>query len=592
MAVKPDFAITDQNASAVASVCLRLDGIPLAIELAAARVRSLTVEQIHAQLNNRFRLLTGGSRTALPRQQTLRAMIDWSYDLLEPNQKALLCRLSVFAGGWTLEAAEEVCSVDALSAPNSGGTIEECEVLDLLTALVDKSLVLVDDQGEAVRYRLLETVRQYARDRLMESGDSDTVRERHLDHFLAFAEEAEPKLEGPDQVDWLARLELEHDNFRAALEWCNGEAGTAEAGLRLVGALGPFWSVHGHINAGRIYLAEALEHVGGANRTQARAKALSTAGNLAWLQNDYNAARALGEEGLAINREFGNKRGIAMSLNRLGHVASDTGSATTLYKQSLAIFRELGDRWGIALTLMNLAVMAENSDYNEAKTLYEQSLAIRRELGDKRGIAATLGNIGVMAYELGDLGAASAMYEDCLTIGRELGDKDCIGMSLFRLGLVSLEEGNLFSANMLFGQSLAIFRELGDRWFTAWALYRLGLVATRQGDYRTARLLNLEGMAIRQEMASNSGICHSLDSLASLAAAEGRMERAAQLWGATEALRAEIGASRVRYERDKYDREINAAREALGAETFTAAWDRGHAMTMEEAIELALQSPS
>ncbi|SRR5579884_626936 len=298
--VRPDFTLTPGNAPTLARLCHRLDGIPLALELAAARVRALPVEQIEARLQDRFRLLTGGSRTALPRQQTLRALIDWSYDLLSETERTLLRRLSVFMGGWTLEAAEAICA---------GEGIEEWEVLDLLTSLVDKSLVVYEGPEPSTRYRLLETIRQYARDRLYEAGDGALYRDRHRDWFLSLAEQAEPQLQGPEQALWLERLETEHDNLRAALEWSLAADGSAEAGLRLVGALWRFWEMRGYLTEGRAHLADALSHAQTQERTQERARALTGAGNLAWHQSDYEAARTLHEQSLAIYQALGNTKG-------------------------------------------------------------------------------------------------------------------------------------------------------------------------------------------------------------------------------------------------------------------------------------------
>jgi non-specific serine/threonine protein kinase len=332
---RPDFDLTAENASAVASICARLDGIPLAIELAAPRLRSMSVVELNGRLDQRFALLTDGSRAALPRHRTLRSMLDWSYDLLGEPEKLFLQRLSVFAGGWTLTAAEEVCA---------GEGIEHRDVLDLMTSLVDKSLV-VPEQGYAqTRCRLLETVRQYARDRLEDSGGSAAVRVRHRDYYLALAEEADPKLRGAEQAEWLRRLEEEHDNLRAGLDWSLVEA-EPKGGLRLCGALQRFWWTRGHFTEGRQWCTRVLGKAGAEERTRERAKVLIEAGALAFFQGDYPAARALLEESLAILRELGDRFGIAVSLSNLGNVAygqSDYLAGKAMYEESLAIHRELG----------------------------------------------------------------------------------------------------------------------------------------------------------------------------------------------------------------------------------------------------------
>ena len=539
-----EFVLTRHNAEPVASVCHRLDGIPLAIELAAARVRSLSVEDINARLDSRFRLLTGGDRAALPRQQTLRATLDWSYDLLTEQERLLLSRLSVFAGGWTLEAAEQVCG---------GEGMEAWEVLDLLAGLVDKSLVTAETQAGRSRYRLLETVRQYGRERLEESGGEAQIRSRHLNFFLGFAEEAEPKLTRPEQGEWLSRLEAEHVNLRAALGWCRLEKAGADSGLRLAGALWQFWEVRGYLGIGRAHLTEALGREGAAGRTKVRAKALNGAGALACDQGDYAAARALQEESLAIQRELGEKRGVAASLNSLGIVALSQG------------------------------------DYAAARVLYEECVALGRELGEKRGISASLNNLGNVAQEQGDYAAARALHEESLTIKRELGEKRAIAMSLNNLGLVAYSQGDYAAARALGEESLAIKRELGDKLGIAGSLHSLGNVALSRGDYAAARALQEESLTIKRELGNKQGVAYSLEAFASLAVAVGQPERAAWLWGGAEALREAIHFPLRPTDREEYDRNVTAARTALGEEAFATAWEEGRAMSMEQAIAYALE---
>src|SRR5579871_5032422 len=316
-AVQTSFALSGNNARSVAQACQHLEGIPLAIELAAARVKAMTVDQIVSRLDNHLRLLTGGSRSAQSRQQTLRATLDWSYELLSEAERSLLRRLSVFAGGCTLEAAEQVCS---------GEGIEEWQVLDLLTSLVDKSLVTFEEREPAGgRYRLLEMVRQYAAESLQASGESEQIKRKHRDWCVAFAEEEQPRMRSAEQEKSLQRLETEHENLRTALGWCRVEENGAQAGLRLAGALGRFWEVRGYMTEGRRYLAEALGREEGAGRTPERARALNCAGVLAHRQGDYASARSLTEESLAIRRELGDRLGIAYSLNNLGILAKDQG---------------------------------------------------------------------------------------------------------------------------------------------------------------------------------------------------------------------------------------------------------------------------
>ncbi len=439
------FRLNDDNAGTLASICSRLDGIPLAIELAAARVRSLSVEEIEGRLNQRFRLLTGGSRTALPRQQTLRSLIDWSYDLLNDPAKLLLQRLSAFAGGWTLEAAERICAGDSL---------DESEILDLLTSLCDKSLIAADPNDASSRFKMVETVRQYAKERLLENGAGDAVRDRHLDYYLALAEAAEPALVGAQQLEWLRRLAHEHDNLRAALEWSLAQAGSPK-GLRLCGALQRFWMTRGHVSEGREWCTRVLRAGGAAQRTAARAKVLNGAGLLAYHQLDYATARAQHEESLAIRRELGDRKGVAASLNNLGIVTLDQGdfaAARALHEESLEIARQLGNRNGIARSLGNLSMVAsEQRDFAAARPLAEECLTILRELGDRGGIAIGLHTLGGLAFNRSDFASAGALFRESLTILFELGDKGRIAYALEELASVIAALGEPARAARIWG---------------------------------------------------------------------------------------------------------------------------------------------
>jgi non-specific serine/threonine protein kinase len=457
--VEPGFTPGERNAPALSEVCSRLDGIPLALELAAARARVLTVEQIAARLDDRFRLLTGGSRTALRRQQTLRATVDWSHDLLSEPERALLRRLSVFAGGWTLEAAEAVCAADPVASE---------DVLDLLTGLVDKSLVVAEGQDSGERYRLLETIRQYGWGKLQEADEAALLRTRHAEWFMALAVRAEPALSRPDQGPWLERLEQEHDNLRAAIQW-SAESGEVEVGLRLGGALWRFWAVHGHLREGRERLAAllALPEPGApsAPPTAARAKALHGAGTLALRQGDYAAARPALEESLAIRRELGDRPGIAASLNNLGYVVraqGDYAAASALFEQSLAIKRERGDRQGIAHSHQNLGETAHlQGDYALARDRYEESLAISRESKDGWDIASSLCNLGYLSLDLGDAGAARSQFGESLAIWRGFRSPSGIALALEGLAGVAAARGAAARAMRLTGAAAALRAPIG-----------------------------------------------------------------------------------------------------------------------------------
>ncbi len=454
--VAPGFRVTNENASVVVQVCQRLDGIPLAIELAAARVKVLSEEQIAQRLDDRFRLLTGGSRTALPRHQTLRATMDWSYDLITELERGLLRRLAVFVGGFTLEAAEAI---------GAGDGVRDRDVLDLLVRLVDKSLVLVDEQDEKMRYRLLETMRQYAWAKLVEVGETEVVRERHRVFFLKLAERAEPEWSAANQAAWLDCLEVEHGNLTAALEWSLERA--PEAGLQFAAAVWRFWEMRGHLSEGRQWLEGLLRAAGERASAAVRAKALNGAGAMAQVQGDHPRAVALFEEALALWRQLGDRLGVSKALNNLGIVICKDGDyarARSYFEQSLAIKRELGDKGGVAISLGNLAfAVLSQGDYTVARSYLEQSLAIGREVGDKGSIAITLNNLALVMVNQGDHSAAHAFLEESLAIKRELGDTRGITASLEEFARVAAAQGQIERAARMYGAAEGLREQIGAR---------------------------------------------------------------------------------------------------------------------------------
>jgi len=623
----PGFSLTVGNAPAIAHLCRRLDGIPLALELAAARLRVLTAEQIADRLDDRFRLLTGGDRAAMPHHRTLRAMMDWSYELLSEPERQLFRRLAVFAGGCTLEAVTAVCLPERQ---------DEVAVMDLLEQLAERSLlnVATGGSGEA-RYLLLETIRQYALERLQESGEQAAVRRRFFDFFQDMADRAELELAGPEQARWLEHLDREHDNLRAALEGRRAAEKGAVQRLRLAGALWRFWLMRGYLSEGRAALEKALQGEDADERTSFRAKALRGAGVLAWNQGDYAQARQRLEECLAIDRERGDARGIASSLLSLGLVTwnqGDPGAARTLYEESLALQRGIGNQQGISNALTNLGILAyEQGDYATARALYEESLAVDRERGDTWSIASSLHNLGAVAHDLGDVEAARQLYTESLAIHRELGDKRSITLILSNLGRVAEEQedyarartlyeetlalqqelgarqgialslgnlgsvaenlGEMATARQLYTESLAIHRELGDRAGVASSLNGLGNVAAKQGDYRTARRLYAESLEIGQELESKRRIVvYALEAVAHLEADLDRPDRAARLAAAAQALRQAAGAPRPPHRQEAFDRQLAALRERLGEEAFAVAWAQGEAMPLEQAVAHALET--
>lgn len=580
-AVKPDFRVTTANSAAVAAICVRLDGVPLAIELAAARIKVLLPGTLLARLERRLPLLTDGASDLPARQRTMRGAIDWSYALLSTDEQRLFRQLSVFAGGCSLEAAEIVGN--ALS----DGAVD---VFAGLASLVDKSLIRSETQANAERFTMLETVREYGLERLEASRETAAVQRAYATYFLSLAEVAEPRLTGPDQAVALAHIEGEHDNLRAVLRWTR-EQHEGETGLRLAGALWRFWQGHGYLDEGRewleglLALAERGDHDA---PPSVRAKALIGAALLAFRQNDYRRAAILSEESLALYREMGDRGGIADALNTLGLVADNLGDphhAAALYKESLALYRELGSIWEIATSLNNLGVLARaQGEYVRASAFLEESLIRRRNLGDTWGIAQSLTNLGLIAQDQGDYAGAAPLHKESLLLRKTLGDRQGIAIALANLGHIAWVQGDSFRATLLFEESLALSRALGDRRTTARALSGLGDIARQHGDVTRATALYEESLMLSRTVGHLLGVAESEERLARIAHDQEQPERAVWLFGAANALRTAIGAPLPRADRATDDHIITVARAALGEEGFAVAWAAGTALTPEQAI--------
>jgi predicted ATPase len=544
-AAKSDFSVTNATVPALAEICRRLDGLPLAIELAAARMKLFSPQALLARLGSRLKLLTGGPRDLPARQQTLRNTVAWSHDLLDEDERKLFRRLSTFIGGFTLSAAEIVCKPDG---------DWHTDVLEGVTSLTEKSMVRAEEGEDGQpRFTMLETIREFATECLEASGEAERTRREHARCFLNLAEQAEPYLWGPEHVAWLHQFEVDHDNHRASLTWFV-ERGEAEPALRLATTLAAFWRARGYLTEGRERVAAVLA-LGGGSRA-ARAKTLNAAGGLASDQADYTAAWSLCHESLAIHRELGDRRGIASSLHSLGIVAS------------------------------------ERADYAAAQGLYEESLAIQRELGNRKGIATSLCSIGNIAYDQEDYAAAGASHEESLQIFRALGDRQGIACTLNSLAAVAKKQGDYGTARARDEESLAIQRELGNQQAIAVVLSNLGLVAQEQKEHEAARRFHEESRAIRRELGNQLGIAYGLEGLAAVASAQGELERAARLFGAAEALREALGTPLPPSEHAKYERQVAAARAGLSEGAFAAAWTEGRAMCIEKAINDALEGSS
>lgn len=582
----PTFSLTEANAGAVAGVCVHLDGLPLALELAAARIRLLSPQALLARLAQRLTVLKSGSLTTPERQQTLRQTLQWSYELLSPEEQRLFRRLAVFVGGWTLEAAEVVA--DAGRPTDSAGL----SVLDGVESLLDKSLLLQVERGEEPRLHMLMMVREYALECLASSGEEQITRRAHAAYYLALAEETESRNgNAQQQAMWLEQLEREHENLRAAMRWFleQAEAGQSyELALRLGGALRQFWLVHGHYSEGRSELSRALVGSEGV-AASIHAKALSAAAHLAVKQGDYDQAGTLAEESLRLYRELGDSAGIALSLSLLGSVAwlrGNYAAARSLIEESLALWREAGDQENVAWSLFNLAILLiEQGDYSRGRGLVEEALRMHRELGNKKGIAASLLRLAwVIYYVQGDPATERSLLEEGLALFRELGDKDSTGDTLQMLGWVVLQQGELALARALAEESTILYREVGARVGIAESYMLFARVAALEGNHLAARTRYEESLALLREEGDKWDMAFGLEGLASVVAAQGSPTWAAQLWGAAEALRESIGAPMPPVERAAYEQAVAAIRADLGEKAFPTIWAEGRAMTPKQAL--------
>jgi predicted ATPase/DNA-binding CsgD family transcriptional regulator len=585
------FALTDRNVSAVAQICARLDGIPLALELAAARVRALSVEQIAARLDDRFRLLTGGSRTALARQQTLRGAVDWSYDLLSEPEKLLLRRLSVFAGGFTLQAAEGVCAGDVLPAT---------EIVSLLVALVDKSVVQAEETlADSQRYRLLETLKQYGRERLAEGGELALLRGRHRDYFVSSVEQLKSGLFGPTMPEVKHQLEREQDELRAALAWCledgvdshderrdgqpyDASAAATEAGLRLASAMIRFWFVRSNQREGRHWLEQLLLRAMPLDtpiRKKSRAEALHGLAMFSANQGDYRLSIPLLEEALEICRELGDDAKLAAVSGRLGQYLGFLGEherAAVCCDDGLARARQIGDPRILIDVLMSWGSAACcRGDFQRGMGAAEECVALCRETGDISWLSYGLRLVSWAARASGQRDRAHAAALESLQVSETLGSPRAVADSHNNLGGAALLDGDALQAIELYRAALAIFQEHGDRW---------GLGSCVGGLARACVLLGTtrRSVSLGTPSASRRG-----DSVVSVDTADVSI-RAARLFGLMQALRESLGVTRTSWNQPDLDEDLATLRARLGVSAVTAAWDEGQRIPMHQAAEYAL----
>ena len=605
--IRPDFRLTDANAPAVAEICRRLDGLPLALELAAARIRLFSPQALKSRLDKSLPLLTGGSRDLPARHETLRNAIGWSYNLLDGVEQLLFRRMSVFAGGCTLDAAIYLAADSALEAGES---------LDRLESLIDKNLLRQREQSDGEpRFWMLATIREYALEKLAEAGQKEETRQAHARFVLALAEQAKPHLRGAQQESWFSMLEREHDNFRAALTFLMGHEGSGgsdlKEGARLASTLSWFWYVRGHYTEGRKWLDMAVsaldretqvgDEAASREDLSLRVDVLRSAGTLAYMQSDHEQAIELTKRSLEIARRVGDKLMMARALNNLGTVLDQQGDvkqALPFHEESLQIRRELGDRPGMALVMSNLALVVERQgDYARANSLCEESIDMAREAGDSTNLASYIYNRGRIAYRLGDLDRAEDALLESLALSREVGFKAGELWSLSELGMVLCDRGDIEKAKEILEHGMDLSKEAGDVTETSWILVGRARIALLKRDYEQARSLLQEALRLRLRLREfNISTVDTVDwlAIAELHAAhhekgKERARRAAILFGATEARRKSAGAPMSQVWREQHAQALHEARTLLGRQAYSAAWAEGQALGFEDTIRLGVR---
>ena len=578
-AARAELTLTEENAVEIAEICRQLDGLPLAIELAAARTKLLPPSALLSRLEHRLPLLSGGAVDHPARLQTMRNAISWSHDLLTPEERALFRRLAVFSGGWTLDGAEWV-----------GGEDPGLESLDGIASLVANSLVQQSAPvaGEA-RYAMLETIREYGLEQLASSGEAAVVGQRHAAWCLNLASQALASVGSAAQEGWLRRLELEHDNMRAALTWSLEQ--DPELALGLVGTLWRFWYARGHLSEGRRWLEAALA-LDVSQPTQIRAQALLGTGAIAQAQGDRDRAGTILAEGLTLFREHDDAAGMSTALNLLGLVARDDGEplrAIGLHEEALALARAAGDSWRITFSLNLLGPALQRQDeHARAASLLEEGLRIARSRGDRWGTAEALSNLGHVAQRRGDSDRASALYTESLALYRELGDRRGTAYVLTNHGNALLRLGDARQAQLQHEESLALFRDMGDTRGEALVLINLGRLCLSQRELERTTAALREGLTLAAKLGDRELIAVGLDGTAALAAASGHSPRAIRLAGAAEALRERIGVPRAAIERAETERALGAIWTNRATPGLQAAREDGRRLSLDDAVAIAL----
>jgi len=579
-AVKPDFGVSNKNAPAVAEICYRLDGLPLAIELAAARVRLLPPQKMLVQLGNRLRFLTSGPRDMPARQQTLRGMIDWSYELLTDSEKLLFRKLAVFVVGCTLEAAESVCNDDG-----------HLDVLNGLQSLMDKSLLRQAEEDGEPRFSMLETIREYAREKLLESGELDTIQERHLNFFLVLAEELEPQLRRERQQEYLDRLEREHDNLHTALEW-SGRMHLDGQMLRLDAALCLFWRLRDFWSEARKWFKLMLALDVKPEHEALRQKILAGAANVAMLSGDLESAEEWARACMESSQTTGERRRQGEVFTVLGLVAwqqNKYAEAQIHLEQALTLFRQVEDQMGVADAFHWLGHVAlEHGDYARARSFFQDSYTRLNDFGDRVSLTLLLNDLGLVSYLQEDYTIARAYNEQDLALCREIGSKLGMARALNQLGDLARCEGDYGRADALYNDSLSLYKEIGFKAPTASVWHNIAHVRLSQGEGVQAAMLFNQALNEFRKMGDKKGVMDCLTGLAGVAIQFGQPEKGARLLGTCEKIKQEIGTTWWPANHIAYMRHLSRLHEQLDEDTFNTAWKEGGAMTMEQAIEYAL----
>ena len=587
--ILPSFQVTPTNAQAIAEICVRLDGLPLAIELAAARVRMLSPQALLARLSQRLHLLTSGPRSLPARQQTLRSTIQWSYDLLRPEEQALFHLLSVFVDGWQLSAAEVLCQ-------EIGQT--DLDVLNGLSALLDNSLIQAsNEEAEEPRFLMLQTVREFGLDKLTASGELETTRLAHAHYFLQLSEQAEPELHGSNQARWVVRLEHEQDNLREALEWAlekvtdEDAAERREIGMRLSAALKIFWMILGHYREARTFLERALALSEGTS-TALRTTVLRAIASVADCQGDIDRIEVVAQQSLALSRELEDSCGIAESLGSLAAAAWLRGKvveAISLHEEQVRLLRQVGTPGEVAAALFPLAEhVSTHGEYARGLALFEEALILFRQTGNELWVGGTLvHSASWLWFTLGDPATMRQRFQEGQALITRVGDRAWSAECFWVAALLALSEEEPVRASVLAHESLSSYREMGDPWYSAWSLHLLGRIEVQRGDLRAARTYYQQSLALNQQVGEKWMTPFNLEGLANVVATQGTLRWAAQLWGAAEALRWAIDVPRLPIDRVSYEQAVDTARAQLGEEAFTSAWQEGWMTKLEQMIDEA-----